>query len=202
MPVLSSNFNPRSPHGERPRPLRPRFRRRRRFQSTLSSRRATNDPVARVGNGDISIHALLTESDSDGGGGVEGTGYFNPRSPHGERHIPFGGNGLEELFQSTLSSRRATCGVSISPFLRSDFNPRSPHGERLSYVLQMRGDRYFNPRSPHGERQFTKSMCTGLANISIHALLTESDARRPFADCMTGYFNPRSPHGERRCAGR
>ena len=60
-------------------------------------------------------------------------------------------------FQSTLSSRRATQGVAEGITSQSDFNPRSPHGERLDVRIV----------------SFTAS-----ANISIHALLTESDEFR------------------------
>ena len=77
------------------------------FQSTLSSRRATNLKFRHLLGQKISIHALLTESDSLSGGGIVHVGIsihalltesdsvtdnnykiicnFNPRSPHGER---------------------------------------------------------------------------------------------------------------------
>ena len=79
----------------------------------------------------ISIHALLTESDTACNVGWSTRQQnFNPRSPHGER--------LELLeikwelgrFQSTLSSRRATCIGQPRRTDSPDFNPRSPHGER------------------------------------------------------------------------
>ena len=81
----SSDFNPRSPCGERPT-SRPASTKAHRFQSTLSLRRAT--PVGR--------QHRPARSD------------FNPRSPCGERRrsVP----------------RRST---------PSNFNPRSPCGERL-----------------------------------------------------------------------
>ena len=101
-------------------------------------------------------------------------------------------------FQSTLSSRRATCAWASRPANGSNFNPRSPHGERrfvsassalllgFQSTLSSRRatgrfrsvpleGRYFNPRSPHGERPPVRSP-------------------RPTA---TPNFNPRSPHGER-----
>ena len=55
--------------------------------------------------------------------------YFNPRSPHGERHA-----GWE------------------TKIIFKNFNPRSPHGERLSRTAPHKHKTYFNPRSPHGER--------------------------------------------------
>ena len=59
------------------------------FQSTLPARGAT----------------------FSGWGTLVGMGYFNPRSPHGERLASF---------------QRFVC--------ISHFNPRSPHGERLFFV--------------------------------------------------------------------
>ena len=146
------DFNPRSPHGERR--LRHRFcDGTLRFQSTLSSRRATNRLAVPFIHGLISIHALLTESDSQRF--CQGKAIlkdFNPRSPHGERRGTRGRSydtkGFQStlssrratgatgrwrssrLFQSTLSSRRATPVSPLSPWIPWDFNPRSPHGER------------------------------------------------------------------------
>ena len=103
------DFNPRSPHGER--------------QITV---RHLLPPAG------ISIHALLTESDVSLAAIITTYNYFNPRSPHGERlfHMrsykrqcndfnPRSPHGERlpmmfrrasqlSLFQSTLSSRRAT----------------------------------------------------------------------------------------------
>ena len=78
-------FNPRSPHGERPLNT-PSALLQAAFQSTLSSRRATHGRVRLMRDREISIHALLTESDAMFASMLE----------------------AEMLFQSTLSSRRAT----------------------------------------------------------------------------------------------
>ena len=126
---------------------------------------------------DISIHAPRTGSDPKRVHACSNLWYFNPRSPHGERHHTF----------------------YISPH-GQDFNPRSPHGERpptrvmrycCSWLISIHAPRtgsdfawmqkpprclHFNPRSPHGERRAFQATSGG-----------------------TGYdFNPRSPHGERR----
>ena len=84
--------------------------------------------------GPISIHALLTESDVCIIDHLFGKGDFNPRSPHGERHlIAVQGHLVKgisihalltesdvffmdvphfpKIFQSTLSSRRATANT-------------------------------------------------------------------------------------------
>ena len=105
-----------------------------RFQSTLSSRRATVGPKnalqtlvisihALLTESDgscsaigislrvISIHALLTESDPSPGSSPGPPPNFNPRSPHGERHFFVLFADTIAVFQSTLSSRRATTSV-------------------------------------------------------------------------------------------
>ena len=84
------HFNPRSPHGER-QAKRGESRGRHAFQSTLPARGATatvssTRPIAL---------------------------YFNPRSPHGERH---------QIKPGTARQN-------------GDFNPRSPHGERHLYAI-------------------------------------------------------------------
>ena len=147
------------------------------FLSTLSLRRATVTIVPACGANVISIHALLAESDLDLIESSAGTVIsihallaesdlpaavhdcqhhidFYPRSPCGERPVVAGLCGLAPIFLSTLSLRRATlrdCPVS---------SPR----------------RYFYPRSPCGERHKLLSTITQTTQISIHALLAESDA--------------------------
>ena len=80
-----TNFNPRSPRGERlDNPSKVIISSR--FQSTLSARRATRGG-----------HLLLSSRDN-----------FNPRSPRGERRFPLLLLYRNKLFQSTLSARRAT----------------------------------------------------------------------------------------------
>ena len=147
----SSNFNPRSPHGERPIDVKAGMRIFR-FQSTLPARGATTYLRLRWNR----------------------LRYFNPRSPHGERHntlwdtigiwsisIHAPRTGSDQLFlfrqillkisihaprtgsdtnvigsaasgafQSTLPARGATATIyNFDPSI-FDFNPRSPHGER------------------------------------------------------------------------
>ena len=80
----ASDFNPRSPHGER-RGVNQGIDDILRFQSTLPARGATFDAFQRRVSVSISIHAPRTGS--DGSFQTEGEVYphFNPRSPHGER---------------------------------------------------------------------------------------------------------------------
>ena len=107
--------------------------------------------------------------------------YFNPRSPHGERHRQ-----LKTIYQ------------------QRNFNPRSPHGERRASTSRICGIlAYFNPRSPHGERRgdagrksrhekFQSTLPARGATLLFRAL-----RRAHIVD-----FNPRSPHGERPSDGR
>ena len=101
------DFNPRSPHGERPcrlgSPEAP--------QSHFNPRSPHGERLV------IPVGAYIHFN-------------FNPRSPHGERLLFSRFLRRTGRFQSTLSSRRATiCRIAwtIAP---KDFNPRSPHGER------------------------------------------------------------------------
>ena len=149
----------------------------RQFLSTLSLRRATIDyhgvPLAPgyfyprspcgerlADNGDraygavISIHALLAESDLVGLALV----------------------GVRRLFLSTLSLRRATgCQLSWGTMIeflstlslrRATYPAKPPHFPRC----------HFYPRSPCGERQGQHAGGRRKPDISIHALLAESDA--------------------------
>ena len=202
MPVFyafSNNFYPRSPCGERLHaPNRHPCCCNISIHALLAESDGRNSHnIERRHN--ISIHALLAESDSIAGritsngtkflstlslrratmpiiGTFRSTHNFYPRSPCGER--PFwlcegvlllrisihallaesDGGGLLScfgriIFLSTLSLRRATV-----------------HGP-----VRMVGNRYFYPRSPCGERrQGDMFQCPG-TEISIHALLAESD---------------------------
>ena len=148
------------------------------------------------------------------------------------------------LFLSTLSLRRATvlpdpCGPQKTNFYpRSpcgerppapsrrkttdmNFYPRSPCGERRIIDIINNVVDNFYPRSPCGERLEQSSSYSAYLEISIHALLAESDVGRAqgcwlshgflstlslrratacLLACFVGcfYFYPRSPCGERR----
>ena len=60
---------------------------------------------------DISIHALLAESDQTDGSTTIPNFNFYPRSPCGERQLAANGNQYAKLFLSTLSLRRATTQI-------------------------------------------------------------------------------------------
>ena len=82
--VRPTDFNPRSPYGERLLSLSKLFHWRL-FQSTLPLRGATNIPPHSLLLIDISIHAPLTGSDAAGNLAPADLPDFNPRSPYGER---------------------------------------------------------------------------------------------------------------------
>ena len=105
---IRDSFYPRSPCGERrAASITPTASRNFYPRSPCGERRVTVLGIQhRVG---ISIHALLAESDH---------GFL--------RGLP-----KEHLFLSTLSLRRATCGLPADQPITPDFYPRSPCGERL-----------------------------------------------------------------------
>ena len=217
------------------------------FQPTLPARGATRAAAVRAWNNDISTHAPRTGSDTRrrGADGVLGdisthaprtgsdslaifssilTGYFNPRSPHGERPSP----------------------PRLLPRLQH-FNPRSPHGERHLAVLAHQPDVVISTHAPrtgsdgccerkqnkhpcistHAPRTGSDSRCKPVSAescisthaprtgsdgdwydawdsgaISTHAPRTGSDTSKHRKSSLTSYFNPRSPHGERRTLPR
>ena len=145
------------------------------FLSTLSLRRATvhydNYNLHCV----ISIHALLAESDQV---------FQRIAKPfrisihallaESDAFLTFSQIRVA-LFLSTLSLRRATSTLSVLTLTARYFYPRSPCGERLHY------DNY-------------NLHCV---EISIHALLAESDVPYQYISQDFRNFYPRSPCGER-----
>ena len=147
-----SNFYPRSPCGERPL-AKVRHCEGYIFLSTLSLRRATTAANEAATTANISIHALLAESDRPPANRLLRQSNFYPRSPCGER-LSACCQALQRFaFLSTLSLRRAT----------------------LFYAIWCRALRYFYPRSPCGERRAGRGHVASRHKISIHALLAESD---------------------------
>ena len=103
------------------------------FLSTLSLRRATGLAGKVEDAINISIHALLAESDrgagADRGGPVP---HFYLRSPCGERHLCPGAACSNKLISihALLAESDAPVGIADGT-IQSDFYPRSPCGERL-----------------------------------------------------------------------
>ena len=105
-------------------------------------------------NSGISIHALLAESDKWTEPMILPQLYFYPRSPCGER---------PKLAPSRINATLY-------------FYPRSPCGERRHRQYSF-APRFvdFYPRSPCGERPAGAVLYNRYTQISIHALLAESD---------------------------
>ena len=151
-PLHGLDFNPRSPCGERHlRGVPPGGAGQ--FQSTLSLRRATIRTTEGLAADRISIHALLAESDPRGRDCVHHHAHFNPRSPCGERLEIRETDTPEQIFQSTLSLRRATGhpkqSVRTMAKFQSTLSLRRATWSRQHQPCCLR---YFNPRSPCGER--------------------------------------------------
>ena len=147
----STNFNPRSPDGERlpaSEPIMPLSA----FQSTLPGWGATGP-------------------DAVSGHDIE---YFNPRSPDGERPCSPQMPRASRRFQSTLPGWGATLCFGMATTLPPNFNPRSPDGERPGHATIPPIRYYFNPRSPDGERLVPR-VRRPENGISIHAPRMGSD---------------------------
>ena len=122
--------------------------------------------------------------------------YFNPRSPHGERHADSGAPKISTI--STHAPRTGSDAAHPHSCIRTaNFNPRSPHGERRRFGALLGATADFNPRSPHGERRRIAILLQPLLHISTHAPRTGSDVEFPGGEIRQIDFNPRSPHGER-----
>ena len=148
---MASHFNPRSPHGERPCGKRFQIKRRR-FQSTLPARGAT-DAVTIVSSGGRVFQSTLPAR------GATGTPARLACS---------------NAFQSTLPARGATtlrCNKSADHRI-SIHAPRTGSDRRRRSRPPPTGN--FNPRSPHGERRKAAS-AKAVETISIHAPRTGSD---------------------------
>ena len=78
--------------------------------------------------------------------------HFYPRSPCGERPVLGIQHRAGELFLSTLSLRRATCVFFFFDVSLNYFYPRSPCGERRRNRFCPTCQWHFYPRSPCGER--------------------------------------------------
>ena len=88
--------------------------------------------------------------------------------------------------------------ISAGPRALYYFYPRSPCGERRYQQTAYYFYVHFYPRSPCGERRAGRGHVAGGHQISIHALLAESDDTSKDVIKTTANFYPRSPCGERR----
>ena len=145
------DFYPRPPRGGR-HAVASRLFESQQFLSTPSARRATCFRFWSHPDGSISIHALREEGDDNDVEKYIMAYDFYPRPPRGGRRPqhnriyhdlnfyprpPRGGRrntsyqrGMDDIFLSTPSARRATTQYSFNGAARSDFYPRPPRGGR------------------------------------------------------------------------
>ncbi len=122
---------------------------------------------------------------------------FNPRSPCGERRTPRLWRWITSIFQSTLPVWGATWGRCV----RQPYSPISIHAPRVgsdpTEGAASAEPVNFNPRSPCGERHLDSGLFQG--GFQFQSTLpvwgaTQASQPRPWRH---RYFNPRSPCGER-----
>ena len=151
--AVHTNFNPRSPHGERPAGSPPAMVSASYFNPRSPHGERHSSAPANTSPPGISIHAPRTGSDESPMIQVMVVAHFNPRSPHGERLARRSYKG----FSPDISIHAPRTGSDL-PFLSDNkchhlisiHAPRTG-SDRGGAHLSAWGE-YFNPRSPHGER--------------------------------------------------
>ena len=145
----------------------------------------------------ISIHALLAESDHSRRDHADRRPDFYPRSPCGERRASLSAVDTELLISIHALLAESDTLSAVACCAPLYFYPRSPCGERLSALAPEENPTQFLStlslrRATHYDNY--NLHCT---EISIHALLAESDRQAFFYTAQHIYFYPRSPCGER-----
>ena len=168
---LSLNFNPRSPHGERPRTRRRPLRRGTHFNPRSPHGERQERMLRQWRRIVISTHAPRTGSDE---------------------------KMLSEWRRITISTHAPRTGSDMCAALyllhhSADFNPRSPHGERRCQRRGSCGRGRFQPTLP--ARGATEGLWTGRfgGNISTHAPRTGSDRKPPSPPRRDMRFQPTLP---------
>ena len=170
------DFYPRSPRGERRQQHPQGGKGARDFYPRSPRGERLGHVLQRLNGFNISIHALLAESDFKPAVDFLSAINFYPRSPRGERHRSGPSFTGAHEFLSTLSSRRATCaGVGCSSKSCEFLSTLSSRRATTRKRREKRGNINFYPRSPRGERRITVEAAAVDQEISIHALLAESD---------------------------
>ena len=172
---LKGDFNPRSPHGERPGKSGGRGRPKK-----------------------ISIHAPRTGSDLTFPDFRIRKNNFNPRSPHGERQRFLCRNFLFQPYfnpRSPHGERRIADALGVEDLRISIHAPRT--GSDLSGRGLARLAGLFQSTLPARGATSTNYSSRQAIFISIHAPRTGSDAVPAVRLSVSKNFNPRSPHGER-----
>ena len=122
---------------------------------------------------------------------------FNPRSPYGERQLPYRipDGGLVISIHAPLTGSDGCAESAVGS--RRDFNPRSPYGERLSRTVFWRQYQRISIHAPLTGSDRVRAKMDAYRRISIHAPLTGSDFFQHCLHLQISHFNPRSPYGER-----
>ena len=124
------DFNPLSPHGERPPWGRLCSRSRGHFNPLSPHGERLSHKITLLKQVEISIHSPRMGRDENGICGGYDPRHFNPLSPHGERPRAFRRRSFPDI--SIHSPRMGRDSVRARSSARViDFNPLSPHGERL-----------------------------------------------------------------------
>ncbi len=149
-------------------------------------------------NYEISIHALLAESDKlVFKCGVALLVFLSTLSLRRATYM-YMIKHINHIFLSTLSLRRATFRSGHHTTRYRHFYPRSPCGERLSDECIQMEVVYISIHALLAESDPRRGTADLEHCISIHALLAESDPVHPgHALPSSFHFYPRSPCGER-----
>ena len=195
--AFTSNFNPRSPHGERQR-YSDYGTQYGLFQSTLPARGATQrGRCAWLGCDDFNPRSPHGERHVGIVHPPLGRRHFNPRSPHGERRSSCSFSSISLIFQSTLPARGATKTTGHSKeFLNISIHAPRTGSDRKSTTSSSAGRKF---QSTLPARGATPPSCKEARHLAFQSTLPArgATAKRSFALCAAAYFNPRSPHGER-----
>ena len=171
----TTNFNPRSPHGERHQ------------DEPIQASRSHFNPRSPHGER-LTFFAFLYR--------LFRISIHAPRM--GSDEIVMTESELRELFQSTLPAWGATCISNIKLKLRTYFNPRSPHGERHTFFCLWRVWRQISihaPRMGSDSTALESNITNGIFQSTLPAWGATKGKTRKTAPKRN--FNPRSPHGER-----
>ena len=173
---LPKHFYPRSPCGERrAAPPAPQGKSSISIHALLAESDPLTDCVKESYTG-ISIHALLAESDQSSSYNAYLAENISIHALLAESdRCKLSGNNREIKFLSTLSLRRATQKYEYQPTKYCYFYPRSPCGERLQEMQHDAADREFLSTLSLRRATPAHGGIGSTDNISIHALLAESD---------------------------
>ena len=170
------------------------------FQSTLPTGGATGFTIAQQLVAKISIHAPRGGSDQTMSKSPFSYGYFNSRSPWGERHLLYRYYFVHTEFQSTLPVGGAT-PVIVAETTRRGISIHAPRGgSDVRSQTIVRGTGHFNPRSPWGER--LRGIRGHICAAGFQSTLPVGGATRPHPKNSTGMtISIHAPRGGSDVAG-